>query len=63
MVYLYAIKDDKQVLEYKRLFVDSKHSNQPSDPKYWHKDAYASNTRPWFCIERNNCSCTCAVIR
>ena len=51
MLYLYAVKGDKQVLQYKRLFVDSKHSNQPSGPKYRHKDAYAPNTRPVFCIE------------
>ena len=51
MIYLYAVKDDKQVLEYKRLFVDSKHPNQPSRPKYRHKDAYAPNTRSLFCIE------------
>ena len=55
MIYLYAVKDDKQVLEYKRLFVDSKHSNQPSGPKYRHKDAYAPNTRPFFVLNKWIC--------
>ena len=44
--YLYTVEDDKQVLEHKRVFVDSKNSNQPRDAEYWHEDTHASNTGP-----------------
>jgi len=54
MFYLNAVEDTKQVLQHKRLFVDSKHPNQPSDPKYRHKDAYAPNTRPLFVLNKMN---------
>jgi len=50
--YLYAVEDDKQVLEYKRVLVDSKGTYQPRDPKYWHKNTDASNAGPINCIHK-----------